>query len=357
MVMDTLRKLRVFVTVTVATAAFAGCEGKVQPLPLGYGPAMDRLEGFSIRHLMVVGAASLEVANRHPNWFPSSELFGGKSALRMYALAAQNVALFRQMHRQIGFDAVWISGDLGTSGPLFDGLVTDSEWVPLYVDHQGVVFRRGVTAKDLPLEVGPGSQRGLSRNGTARVKAAVAANLSALRRDSEARQMIREAREASPGEVDVRVAEARLELDGGRWEAALVAASDALSTRRNYVPALAVKARALYALGRFADAFGCSRKLVERAGGDPLVLFNHAKIAHELRVFGEEIETLKTLIDVVERDGGWTSGYRIYLGQAYAAIGEGDLAFGELNAVSGDSGLSADQKAFVQEALEKLKSR
>ncbi len=318
---------------------------------------MDRLERFSIRHLMVVGAASLEVASRHPSWFPPSELFGGKSALRMYALAAQNVALFRQMHRQVGFDAVWISGDLGTSGPLFDGLVADSEWVPLYVDHQGVVFRRVAIAKDLSLEVGPGSHPGLSRNGLARVKAAVAANLSALKRDSEARQMIREAREASPAEVDVRVAEARLELDGGRWEAAFVAASDALSMRRNYVPALAVKARALYALGRFADAFGCSRKLVERAGGDPLVLFNHAKIAHELRVFGEEIEILKTLIDVVERDGGWTGGYRIYLGQAYAAIGEGDLALGELNAVSGDSSLSADQKAFVQEALEKLKSR
>lgn len=336
---------------------FLGCDVEMRPLPLGFRPAIQQLEGLQIKRLMVVGSASVEVAALHPDWFPKADVFGGKSAMRMYARAAQDPALFRQMHRQIGFDAVWVSGDLGTSGPLLESLVADDEWIPTYTDHQGVVFRRSSVAKGLPLEIGPTESTGLSRSDLARVKAAIAVNLSALRRGADAKRVLLEAKDASSGEVDVRVAEARLELDDGRWDAALAAVSGALGMRRNYVPALSVRARALYASGRFAEAFSSSRKLVERSGGDPLVLFNHAKIAHELRIFGEEIETLKNLIDVVERDGGWSAGYRIYLGQAYAAIGEGDLALQELNAVAADSSLSADQKAFVEEALEKLRSR
>lgn len=341
----------------VFVSVFVGCDGGVQPLPLGFGPAMGRLEALQIKRLMVVGSASLEVAFRHPDWFPSAESFGGKSVMRMYARAAQDPVLFRQMHRQIGFDALWISGDSGTSAPLIDSLVNDVDWSPWYVDHQGVVFCRASSGTNPPLEIGPSNQSLLRRSELARVKAAVATHLSALRRVGEARRVMGEAKEASTNEADVWVAEARLELDEGRWESALAAVSKALGMRRNYVPALSVKARTLYALGRFAEAFGYSRKLVERAGGDPLVLFNHAKIAHELRLFGEEIETLKTLIEVVERDGGWVAGYRIYLGQAYAAIGEGDLALKEIDAASVDSSLSPDQKAFVREALEKLRHR
>jgi tetratricopeptide (TPR) repeat protein len=355
--MRTPKRGRGILSVLASVLVFVGCDGKVQPLPLGFGPAINRLEGFQIRQLMVVGAASVEVAARHPSWFPPSDKFGGKSALRMYAIAAQDFALFRQMHRQIGFDAVWISGDTGTSGPLFEGLVADAGWTPRYVDHQGVIFRGVAVANDLPLEVGPAVDIRLIGKDLARVKAAVAVNLSALRRKDEARRVMGEAREAFGGAVDVLVAEARLELDEGRWDAASASASRALSKSRNYIPALVVKARALYSSGRFAEAFGYSRKLVERAGGDPLILFNHAKIAHELRVFGEEIDTLKSLIEVVERDGGWSAGYRIYLGQAYAAIGDGDLALREFSVAAQDSRLSPDQKAFVQEALEKLRPR
>ncbi len=336
---------------------FVGCDAEIRPLPLGFGPAFERLEALQIKRPLVVGSASIEVASRHPDWFPKAEVFGGKSAMRMYARAAQDPALFRQMHRQNGFDAVWISGDLGTSGPLLDSLVADAEWMVFYVDHQGVVFRRTAVMNGLPLEIGPRDSSGLSRSERARVKAATAVNLSTLRREAEAKRMMAEAKEASSGEVDVRVAQARLDLDDGRWDAALAAASGVLGMSRNYVPALSVRARALYASGQFAEAFNCSRKLVERVGGDPLVLFNHAKIAHELRIFGEEIETLKTLIDVVERDGGWSTGYRIYLGQAYAAMGERDLALRELDAAAVDSGLAPDQRAFVDEALEKLRSR
>jgi hypothetical protein len=345
------------VCVLLVLVALAGCDGDVRPLPLGFGPAIERLEEIQISRVMVLGSASLEVANRHPDWFPRAEVFGGRSAMRMFARAAQNPRLFRQIDRQVGFEAVWVSGDVGTSAPLFESLISDSEWVAWYVDHEGVVFRRASSSRDLKLELGPLKTTNLSRIDLARVKAAVAVNLSALRRSDEAKAVLEGARQVAPTEVDVRVAEARLELDAGRWDAALSLASSALGARRNYLPALAIKARALYALGRFADAFLSSRKLVERAGGDPLVLFNHAKIAHELRIFGEEIETLKTLMDVVERDGGWIAGYRIYLGQAYAAIGEADLALAELNSAAVDPSLSADQKAFVQEALEKLRAR
>lgn len=343
-------------SVACVTLLLCSCGGEIEPLPLGLKGSLERLQGFGVTRPLVTGIGSVDAASGHPEWFPSADLFGGKSALRMYARVAQDAALFRRLDRQLSFDAVWVSGDPGNSGPLLENLVSESGWVAAYVDHQGIIFRRG-EAGSVGLEVGPRDVGGLRPKELARVKSAIAVQLVALRRFTEARNVIAEARRVSSREPDVWVAEARVELGENRWEAAEAAAEKALGLRGRYLPAMSVRARALYSMGRFADAFIWSRRLVERAAGDPLVLFNHAKIAHELRIFGDEVETLRRLIEVVERDGGWSAGYRIYLGQAYAALGEGESALSEFRSVRGDPGLSVDQQSFVKEALEKLEGR
>jgi len=90
--------------------------------------------------------------------------------------------------------------------------------------------------------------------------------------------------------------------------------------------------------------------LLEGSPEDPVMLFVHAKIAHEVRSIQEEIEVLRKLIGFAEREKRSTSSYRVYLGQALAMRGEGEEALRELDAALADPDLPPDQLDFARSA-------
>jgi hypothetical protein len=113
----------------------------------------------------------------------------------------------------------------------------------------------------------------------------------------------------------------------------------------------------LYFSKRFQEAYALSARLLKDAPEDPLMLFSHAKIAHEVRALEEEILVLRKLIDIAERQGRQTSWYRIYLGQAFGLTGDGEGAERELGAALQDSELPEEQREFASDALARVRSK
>ena len=90
---------------------------------------------------------------------------------------------------------------------------------------------------------------------------------------------------------------------------------------------------------------------------DPNVLFKHGQIAHEAHAYKAEIRVLEKLIALAESERRSTTGYRLYLAQAYMAAGQGKPAIDNFTRVLADPELPADQRKFSTESIERIKSR
>jgi tetratricopeptide (TPR) repeat protein len=143
----------------------------------------------------------------------------------------------------------------------------------------------------------------------------------------------------------------------GQWKEAVTAADQALSIDSDFIPALACKAQSLYAMKYFSDAYNVSRKLIGELGDDPALLFYHAKIAHEARAYADEIRTLQKLITLAEEQKRPTSGYRVYLGQAYASDGQAEPALEQFAKALSDPELPKEQRTFASESAAMIRSR
>jgi len=130
----------------------------------------------------------------------------------------------------------------------------------------------------------------------------------------------------------------------------VAAADKALALDKRYAAAQAVKAQGLYFSKRYEEAYVLSRQLLEGSPEYPVMLFAHAKIAHEVRALEEEVEVLRKLIGFAEREKRSSSSYRVYLGQALAMRGAGEEALAELDAALADPELPPDQVDFARSA-------
>jgi tetratricopeptide (TPR) repeat protein len=143
----------------------------------------------------------------------------------------------------------------------------------------------------------------------------------------------------------------------GQWKEAVTAADKALLLDDDFIPALACKAQALYSMKYFSDAYNVSRKLMNELGDDPALLFYHAKIAHEARAYTDEIRTLEKLVRMAEEQKRPSSGYRVYLGQAYATDGQAEPALDQFAKALADPELPAEQRTFASESAAMIRSR
>jgi tetratricopeptide (TPR) repeat protein len=184
--------------------------------------------------------------------------------------------------------------------------------------------------------------------------AAMAERLVAASRMDAASDLIEAAKKIDPAHPAVCTAEGWYKLARGEWAPAVAAADRALKADRRNRPALSVKAQGLYFSRKFAAAYELSRELLEDAPNDPVMLFNHAKMAHEVRSFDEEIEILRKLIALAEREKRSSCWYQVYLGQALAIIGQGAEALESFEKALADPELPADQRDFAKSAKAKV---
>ena len=309
------------------------------------------IEAASGRALYFNGAAYPWLKARRP------ELLGGDP--RAFAQAARNPTLFRQLDRERRFDALLLVGSAGEYRALLDHLLETKDFTPTYVDHWAIFFQRGAERAWRAEDFAPVRARLAALSGRERAQclAELGAKLVALRRMEEARAFLDESQRLDAASPQAWNGMALLHMQRGEWKEAMACADRALGGRLEPLSAVATKTQVLYATKRFSEAYDLSCKLVEQLPDDPAILFKHAEICHQAHAYRAEIRALEKLISRAQDEQQPTSGYRIYLGQAYAGAGDAERSVAAFTKALADPELPEDQKEFARDNVARIKSR
>ncbi len=303
---------------------FGGCSPKTSSVLVFSGDESLRyLDANGRNAIYFNGPAYPELVLKKPAWFRAEDLNPNSERIRAMAQAVQNPKLFRQLDRQEHFDALLIAGDPNQSRPLLDHLRKSGDWSLEWADAFALIFRRGVERDQLGerlKEVRLGWV-GLRVQERAERLAVLGDHLVAAGRMDDARGVLDEATSVMGSLPAVLASEGRYRLERGEWAKAVAMADRGLKTDPRHRPSLSVKAQALYFSKRFQEAYQLSKQLLEDSPKDPLMLFAHAKIAHEIGGFSEEIEVLQRLIEIVEDQKRSTSSYRYFWGRRWPRRG------------------------------------
>ncbi len=316
------------------------------------------LEALSARTLYYNGPARPWLLSTHPELISEEDRKDPNGMARSFAQAVQDPKLFRQLDRQYRFDTILLVGSPSQYHPLLEHLLETPDWTLTYVDHTSLIFKRGSADRWTPAKLEPlrATFAQPSANDRATFLAQTARKLMATRNSETGRSLAEEAQKVDPKSAEGWSAMAEYYLNRGEWNPAIGNADHALELDHNSLTALAVKSQALYATKHFADAYHVSDKLMEKVPDDPGLLFYHAKICHEARAFGEEIKALDKLIAMAEANHRPTSGYNVYLGQAYARSGKGQEALAAYASALEDPDLPKSQREEVLDAVELVRS-
>ncbi len=340
---------------------FGACHrhgGGVRAEPLLGTPELA-LEALSGKPLYFNGPARPFVLARRGDLVTAEDKEEGSPRTRSFVEAVQDAKLFRQLDRQYHFATVFLAGDPSECRPLLDYLLDSKEWTLSYLDHTSLIFRRGDEDPWTEAKLDAVRARFASMSADARASflAGAAVKLIAVRKGAQGKKLADEAAQLAPDRPDGLAALAYFHLDRGEWEAAISEANRALDRDAGCLAALATKAQALYSTKHFEEAFRVSDKLIQKASNDPALLFYHAKICHEARAFAEEEKALLRLIALAEQNKRTTSGYRVYLGQAYAREGKGAQALEQYGKALADPELPREKREDVEKTMTVVKTR
>ncbi len=279
--------------------------------------------------------------------------------LRSFAGTTHDPKAWRRLDRQQRFDAVWLVGDPAEFRPLLDHLRDSPDWTLVHLDWTSYLFRRRPASEWQPAQLEALQQRFASANAREQVvlRVQAAQRLAALLELEAAKKLLDEAVALDADSAEVQTQIAVHEALQGRWEGALAAAQKATELDRDYLPAQAALANALFAFGRFPEALAVTRRLVKALPEDGPTLYLHAKVTNAARAFGEEVEVLQKIIAINEARQLPTTSWRVYLGQALAATGEAAAALEMLEAALKAPDLHESERDFAEKAVERLQGR
>jgi tetratricopeptide (TPR) repeat protein len=278
------------------------------------------------------------------------------SASVEFARAARDPKRWRQLDRIYRFDGVLLDGKPALYRPLVEHFRQSGDWVLCAVDHAAVAYKRAPATMWIVADLARWEAvvAGWPERRRAAASAQLSARLLVLGERKAAGEAVAEAVERVPGLADGWAQSAAVEAASGRWERALDDAEKAIRLKGGHGAALSIKAQALSHLGRDEAAYATSSDLVRADPSDAQALFLHARMAHAVKAYQAEVETLRQLIALSEKDEAPVAGYRVFLGQALAKLGEGDAAAKVLRSAVGSGELSPGEKEFAEEALGRL---
>lgn len=317
--------------------------------------ALDRV---SAKSLYYNGAAHPWLVARRPDLLAAEERAQNpQERRRKYIQAAENPKLFRQLDRQYRFDTLLLVGDPGEYRPLLEHLVETKDWTLTYLDHTSLVYKRSAARAWTPKELELVREKLGSRREQAIFLAQAATKMLALHMTEPAIALLDDAEKLDVRAAEIWSARAIYHMNRAEWTQALADADRALDLAPEFLPALSTKTQVLYATKKLKEALALSKRLIEARPEVPALLFYHAKIAHEMRAFAEEIAALERLIAIAERESQPVSGYRIYLAQAYAADGQAAPSIAQFQLALADAELPKEQRRFAEETLAQIKQR
>lgn len=276
---------------------------------------------------------------------------------RSFNQAVADAKLFRTLDRKYRFETLLLVGDPSQYRTLLDHLIETKDFTLSYADHTSLVYTRG-GAVWTPAALEPLRKAFAgSKNELAQVLALTGIKLVSAKKETEGKALLEEAGRLDSGLPDVWHGLALYDLERGQLTDALALAEKALKLDAKHLGALAVKTQVYFAAKRFSEAYDLSKQLLERLPEDPNMLFKHAQIAHEAKAYKGEIEALEKLIALAEAEKRPTTGYHLYLAQAYTAAGQGGPAIEHYSKVLADPEAPKEQREFSQDAIERIKSR
>ena len=318
---------------------------------------MLAIDALTAKSLYYNAAARPWLLARRPDLLQPEDKDARSERVRSFVQAVQNPKLFRQLDRRNRFDALLLVGDPSQNRPLLEHLLQTKDWTLTYLDHTSLVFKRDVARAWQPRDLATVRQQFTSDHEQAIFLAQAAGKMLAIRMVEPAKTVLDEAEKLDPKVAEVWNGLAVYRMDRGEWSQALEQVDRALALERDSLSALATKTQILYSTKKLPEALALSTRLIAARPDDPGLLFYHAKIAHDRRAFREEIDALEHLVAVAEQEAQPTSGYRIYLAQAYAADGQAEPSIEQFNRALADPDLSKEQRTFAEKTLAQIKSR
>jgi len=321
------------------------------------------LDALQAKTLYFNGAARQWLLKRRPDLLTEEDRSDSSERTRSFAQAVLNPKLFRQLDRQYRFDALLLTGDPSQYQPLLDHLLNTKDWTLRYVDSTSLVFRRNA-GKDagkkwsLP-DLDPLRARfaGEPSGDRAIFLAQTGVKLVAVREMEAAKILLDEALRLDDSLPDAWAGLAAYHTARGDWREALTEVNRALSLDGEFLPALSTKTLLLYGSKQYSAAYDLSSRLASRFPEDPNILFYHAKIAHEAHAYKAEIPVLLKLIELADAENRPVSGYRIYLGQAYAKVGDAGRAIDQFMLALDDADLTDEERSLVMDNIVRIKKK
>lgn len=328
----------------------SACRAERDPLATTPQLALERLHQMGAKSVFFNGGAVAGIFAAWPGWLRDEDRTIRSPKVRGMAQAALSPKLFRQLDRQEHFDAILLCGDPIQYKPLQEHLLQAGDWALDWVDPFSVIYVRGSVDSFSEEKISEVLARwdGTPDPRRAYAFACVSEKLVAAHRKEAGAKILEKAHQLSEGVAEVWVAEGHFRLARGEMEKAVAAADRALKLDKNDRGAKSVKAQGLYFSRRFEDAYLLSKELLDDAPEDPVMLFNHAKISHEVGAIEEEISILRKLIRIAVKEGRSASWFRVYLGQALGMTGKGREAIQEFDLALADPDLPADQRQTAE---------
>ena len=275
---------------------------------------------------------------------------------RAFARGLQTPVIFRELDHERHFDAVLLSGDPTTYKPLLKDFADSRDFVLTWLDNANLIFRRNAVTPwtEADLGVAAAQFQGVNRS---RFLAGAATRLVAIGQ----LPMAKRALDAAAGDggrlPEYWTALALYDGEVAHWPEALAALNSALELDADYTPALTTKAQILFGARRYEEAMAITDKVVEEHPDDPSMLFLHATISHQAHSYDREIAALKHLIDLADAQGQSATGYRIYLGQAYAESGHAMSSLIQFKEALEAPDISPAQKEFAEDCIAKIRAK
>ena len=275
---------------------------------------------------------------------------------RAFAQGVQEPAEFRSLDHQRQFDAVLLSGDPTTYEPLLHHFSDSKDFVLTWLDNADLIFRRSGAQpwKEADLTATAGQFQGENR---ARFLSGAASRLIAIGQLPMAKRALDAAQPDAKNLPEYWTALALYDGEVAHWPEALDSLDRALALQPDFTPAMTTKAQILFGARRYEEAMAISDKVVEEHPDDPSMLFLHATISHQAHSYDREIAALKHLIDLADAQGQSTTGYRIYLGQAYAESGDAMLSLIQFQKAMDSPDISPAQRDFAQDCIAKIRNK
>lgn len=269
--------------------------------------------------------------------------------------AMKTVSGWRATLRDIGWNAVFLSGSATEISTLLDHLMVAPDWRLASVEPTGWVFLRE-SGPDVPLPKPEAVQLGNARK-TALALSALSARFEAMHTIPSAREAIERALALDPDSWAVHVQAASFAASRKRWLDVIGQSREALRLNAHSPQARMLLALGLLESGSIRQAVEAAESATQAAPRDPSTHLLLARAHRVARDFSSEINTLKHLLALLEKLHQPTAITLTYLGQAYAETGNAQASKKSYREALATGQLTPTDARSVQEALKIIESR